>query len=415
MHTESAFIAAIASAPDDDTPRLVFADWLEENGQAERAEFIRLSCRLDPDRDRFDDPAVNALRERVDHLLQPFKEAEGEWLRSVYEPLGHDWPLPVEWRRGFVDSLALPVQWIIQYGKPLRERYPLLRKLVVFRLNGWGERLAACEWLRGIPEIELACWYADADAAALANSPHLRDVERVVLYSGGDLQQARIFARAAAWPKLRELHLVSQGGPQAGWVEAVNEAAGRPIATVYDFGSELFPFAATFADCHGFLIGKLPDGTQLFALGGEDEPTAEGWLFHPDGRKREPFHFEFPPELVLPKETGPTDDWKARWDREERMRFARKGYLTEQTGFVPTFIRVEAFSLDDDGFCQPGRYRGDVEASWGVGDDPRVSPEEDELWAGFGGTICDAVRSGEFTFDFGNEWWCDRSGHVTST
>lgn len=38
------FTRAICSAPDDDTPRLVFADWLEENGEVERAEFIRVQC-----------------------------------------------------------------------------------------------------------------------------------------------------------------------------------------------------------------------------------------------------------------------------------------------------------------------------------------------------------------------------------
>ncbi len=36
------FLAAIVANPDDDTLRLVYADWLEENGDAERAEFIRL-------------------------------------------------------------------------------------------------------------------------------------------------------------------------------------------------------------------------------------------------------------------------------------------------------------------------------------------------------------------------------------
>ncbi len=37
-----ALLAAIWAAPHDDLPRLVYADWLDENGQPERAEFIRL-------------------------------------------------------------------------------------------------------------------------------------------------------------------------------------------------------------------------------------------------------------------------------------------------------------------------------------------------------------------------------------
>jgi uncharacterized protein (TIGR02996 family) len=32
----------VCANPDDDTPRLVFADWLQENGEEARAEFIRI-------------------------------------------------------------------------------------------------------------------------------------------------------------------------------------------------------------------------------------------------------------------------------------------------------------------------------------------------------------------------------------
>jgi uncharacterized protein (TIGR02996 family) len=46
MTPADAFLQDICERPDDDGPRLVFADWLEEHGQAERAEFIRVQCRL---------------------------------------------------------------------------------------------------------------------------------------------------------------------------------------------------------------------------------------------------------------------------------------------------------------------------------------------------------------------------------
>lgn len=42
----SALLAAILANPGDDTPRLVYADWLEEAGDANRAAFIRLQCRI---------------------------------------------------------------------------------------------------------------------------------------------------------------------------------------------------------------------------------------------------------------------------------------------------------------------------------------------------------------------------------
>lgn len=41
MTDRHAILTAIRETPDDDTPRLVFADWLEEHGEPERAELIR--------------------------------------------------------------------------------------------------------------------------------------------------------------------------------------------------------------------------------------------------------------------------------------------------------------------------------------------------------------------------------------
>lgn len=38
------FLKAVRAAPDDDTVRLVLADWLDENGHGGRAELIRREC-----------------------------------------------------------------------------------------------------------------------------------------------------------------------------------------------------------------------------------------------------------------------------------------------------------------------------------------------------------------------------------
>jgi uncharacterized protein (TIGR02996 family) len=42
MSDEAAFLDAIRSAPADDAPRLIYADWLDEQGDA-RAEYVRLA------------------------------------------------------------------------------------------------------------------------------------------------------------------------------------------------------------------------------------------------------------------------------------------------------------------------------------------------------------------------------------
>ncbi len=44
--SEQAFVQAIAGDPDNDAPRLIFADWLDDCGQSPRAELIRVQCAL---------------------------------------------------------------------------------------------------------------------------------------------------------------------------------------------------------------------------------------------------------------------------------------------------------------------------------------------------------------------------------
>jgi uncharacterized protein (TIGR02996 family) len=44
LEQREAFLRAIFAAPDDDTPRLVYADWLDEHGDPTLAALIRLAC-----------------------------------------------------------------------------------------------------------------------------------------------------------------------------------------------------------------------------------------------------------------------------------------------------------------------------------------------------------------------------------
>ena len=69
---ERAFLAAIRAAPEDDLPRLVMADWLDEQHQPERAEFIRVQCEKDaipapprePERGEHPDVTLDLLEAR---------------------------------------------------------------------------------------------------------------------------------------------------------------------------------------------------------------------------------------------------------------------------------------------------------------------------------------------------------------
>jgi uncharacterized protein (TIGR02996 family) len=101
MTEREALLAAVCANPDDDTPRLVFADWLEENGEPERAEFIRLQCELagglPPG------PERSALVSRSHKLL---REHESQWRAGLFEiePMAWQWDL---FERGFVESLLV--------------------------------------------------------------------------------------------------------------------------------------------------------------------------------------------------------------------------------------------------------------------------------------------------------------------
>src|SRR5262245_57924927 len=73
-----AFLQAIKENPDDDAPRLVLADWLEERGDL-RGEFVRLQCQR-AQRER-EGVAVRPDR-RETKLLEKHK---AEWLGLLAE------------------------------------------------------------------------------------------------------------------------------------------------------------------------------------------------------------------------------------------------------------------------------------------------------------------------------------------
>ncbi|WP_171471338.1 TIGR02996 domain-containing protein [Frigoriglobus tundricola] len=92
---EQALLAAVIAHPDEDTPRLMYADWLDENADALptrdpkemrlRAEFIRAqieAARLPPN-----DPGAKALRDRIAELEMLAHEAVGVELVFSHSPV----------------------------------------------------------------------------------------------------------------------------------------------------------------------------------------------------------------------------------------------------------------------------------------------------------------------------------------
>jgi uncharacterized protein (TIGR02996 family) len=95
--TDDAFLRAILQDPDDDVPRLVYADWLDERGDP-RGEFIRVQCRLAT---LGPEDARRPSLVRVERgLLERHRD---EWLGPL-RPLASRWAF----RRGFLDLVAVP-------------------------------------------------------------------------------------------------------------------------------------------------------------------------------------------------------------------------------------------------------------------------------------------------------------------
>jgi uncharacterized protein (TIGR02996 family) len=95
MNTGEALLHACLDNPDDDTPRLVYADWLQENGDPDRAEFIRLQIEI-------------ARQGYIGCIPAGIEDREWE-LRTAHEAEWNPLPHPL-WRsaifdRGFIDHV----------------------------------------------------------------------------------------------------------------------------------------------------------------------------------------------------------------------------------------------------------------------------------------------------------------------
>jgi uncharacterized protein (TIGR02996 family) len=118
-----ALLKAVYAHPDDDTPRLVFADFVEENGDSDRAALIRLQCeqaRLKPQAKRYKEltallkPLLAKARKRIEPLPEDarytlrrgFVRLEGEF--GYLDDVGS---LPARFaalfRDGWVESVAM--------------------------------------------------------------------------------------------------------------------------------------------------------------------------------------------------------------------------------------------------------------------------------------------------------------------
>jgi uncharacterized protein (TIGR02996 family) len=209
---EGRLLRAVLDAPEDDAPRLRFADWLSAGGRADRAEFIRLQIELA----RLEDAAEagagpteeeERLEARIEELLD-----EHAWHLGFPEIPGIDWGGGPHhgFERGFMARLT--AEGAGAFRSRMGEAFavapiaevkidgadddalaavalsPHLGRLRGLRLT-YGEvgdagamALAASPHAAGLRMLcFFACKVGPAGAAALAGSPHLAGLRELTL------------------------------------------------------------------------------------------------------------------------------------------------------------------------------------------------------------------------------------------
>jgi uncharacterized protein (TIGR02996 family) len=239
MTDRDALHRSIIAHPADDTPRLVYADWLEENGCAEEAEFIRIECRLEAIAP--DDPSFVELLDRREELrlwLMANMPVIGPKLPPrVYVATGAEW-----WKathRGFprfleVDGLldtsprtmravatslvtayaGYPTRWLVvrqitvpQLAELLRQPQLGALEHLTVQLNPTEDPqdeacrlISDCPHLTNLRGLVLAFPVGDAGVVSLARSEHLSGLQQLTLDQCVMLTPAAIRALGgAAW------------------------------------------------------------------------------------------------------------------------------------------------------------------------------------------------------------------------
>src|SRR5262249_18575774 len=145
---------------------LIYADWLDDNGQPHRAEFIRLQCRLATMEEW--DPERLALEQREADLLSvhggQWHPQLPVWARSGYRG---------GFRRRFLDRLSLMVTEVLKRGPGVFAFTPV-SDLQIRSIRDKMPQVAASPVLSRLTALDLhEAKLSPADLATLGASPHL--------------------------------------------------------------------------------------------------------------------------------------------------------------------------------------------------------------------------------------------------
>jgi len=162
-----ALVREIVATPSDDLLRLVYADWLDEAGEADRAAFIRVQIEL--------------LHKRTDKLLISEQQLLGPvgdrvWQRrrewALPASVLQHWPSDVggwEWHRGFSEVWHCPLALWELHGAALVAARPIRRVVLLDRephASVLNPRLPKRSWFR-----DDAVWVQRPDENCLLPPP----------------------------------------------------------------------------------------------------------------------------------------------------------------------------------------------------------------------------------------------------
>jgi uncharacterized protein (TIGR02996 family) len=188
MTERQALFEAILANPDDDLPRLVFADWLEEHGETDRSEFIRVQI----ERARLDeyDPLRGVLQERERELAKCLVEEESPFrellARQLLPDHGRGWDFnPWEYERGFIECVEFwsPDEFLGE-AEALFRLAPI-RHLYVHGEDGWSELFQSPHFAH-LHTLEInRANVSDAELMLLASSTHAHHLKCLAVEGAG--------------------------------------------------------------------------------------------------------------------------------------------------------------------------------------------------------------------------------------
>jgi uncharacterized protein (TIGR02996 family) len=197
-------LAAIREHPDDDLPRLAFADWLEEQGELERSSFIRRQIELA----RW--PEWDPRWQRA--YVLDFARFWGLPWRDVLPPLprGLKWDAQQPYWRGFPDKVVGSADAFREHAEEVAALAPV-QSLVLEKSSSESiVRLARSPALARLRTLSIVQGAETAAIRALGESPHAEHLEQLELFGSTPGEAIEALVATPLFGRLLGLNL-SQG------------------------------------------------------------------------------------------------------------------------------------------------------------------------------------------------------------